>query len=121
MPEVDHTVTPPLEPAKPILSSQLLELELKQRQRFSGRGERISTGCKEIDDYVLGGDGLERGIVVGISGESSEGRLVSDINCFFFCPTILLFWDDRRHRHGRNRRHSAIVGMLCVGCIDAEA
>ena len=91
MPEVDHTVTPPLEPAKPILSSQLLELELKQRQRFSGRGERISTGCKEIDDYVLGGDGLERGIVVGISGESSEGRLVSDIICFVFAPRFCCF------------------------------
>ena len=90
MPEVDHIVTPPPEPAEPILASQLLELELKHRRRFSGRGERISTGCKEIDDYVLGGAGLERGIVVGISGESSEGRLVSDIICFVLHPDLVV-------------------------------
>jgi predicted ATP-dependent serine protease len=67
---------PPPEPAKPILASQLLELERKQRRRFTeqGRDEKISAGCSEIDE-ILGG-GCERGIVVGISAEGGEGRLV---------------------------------------------
>jgi len=81
MSEIDHTALlntdpPPPEPAKPILASQLLELEKKQRRRFTkqGKDERISTGCGEIDE-VLGG-GCERGIVVGISAEGVEGLLV---------------------------------------------
>jgi len=85
--ELDHTALnspdpPPPEPAKPILASQLLELEKKQRKRFTGKGrdERISTGCREIDG-ILGG-GCERGIVVGISAEGGEGRLVSDFLLF---------------------------------------
>jgi hypothetical protein len=79
--EIDHTAVnnpdPPLpEPAKPILASQLLELEKDQRKRFTegGRNERISSGCSEIDE-ILGG-GCERGIVVGLSAEGSEGRFV---------------------------------------------
>ena len=79
--EIDHSLqatSPPSEPAQPLLASQLSELEKKQRKRFAGRGERIQTGCREIDDYVLGGGGFERGIMVGISSEEvSEGRLVS--------------------------------------------
>lgn len=81
MVEIDHTALsnpdpPPPEPAKPILASQLLELEKIQRKRFTGHGrdERISTACSEIDE-ILGG-GCERGIVVGISAEGGEGRLV---------------------------------------------
>jgi predicted ATP-dependent serine protease len=81
--EIDHTALsksdqPPLEPAKPILASQLLELEKKQRKRFTEQGkiERISTGCGEIDE-ILGG-GCERGIVVGISAEGGEGQLVRE-------------------------------------------
>ena len=81
--EIDHEALndpapPPPEPAKPILASQLLDLEQKQRKRFSeqGKDERISTGCGEMDE-ILGG-GCERGIVVGISGEGGEGRLVGD-------------------------------------------
>lgn len=64
------------EPAKPILAYHLLRLEEKQRKRFTGAGrpERLSAGCAEIDE-LLGG-GLERGIVVGISSEGSDGRLV---------------------------------------------
>ncbi|KAN0119755.1 hypothetical protein V8E51_001963 [Hyaloscypha variabilis] len=80
--EIDHTALlnpdqPPPEPAKPILASQLLELEKKQRRRFTkqGKDERISTGCGEIDE-VLGG-GCERGIVVGISAEGVEGLFIS--------------------------------------------
>jgi RecA/RadA recombinase len=79
--EIDHAAlknpeAAPPEPAKPILASQLLELEKKQKKRFTERGgdERISTGCSEIDE-ILGG-GCERGIVVGISAEGDEGQLV---------------------------------------------
>lgn len=46
------------EPAAPILASSLLDLEIKQRRRFAAQGERISTGCREVDEVVLGGDGL---------------------------------------------------------------
>jgi predicted ATP-dependent serine protease len=74
--EIDHTALPPPEPARPILASHLLAIEEKQRKRFSSRGERIRTGCEEIDDYMLGG-GFERGILVGISTDTGEGRLVS--------------------------------------------
>jgi hypothetical protein len=79
--EVDHTDLSNLEPldpdpAKPILASQLLDLEKKQRKRFTaqGRPEKISTGCGEIDEIL--GKGCERGIVIGVSAESGEGRLV---------------------------------------------
>jgi len=79
--EIEHAALnnpdPPLsEPARPILASQLLELERKQRGRFStnARDERISTGCGEIDEVLRGG--CERGIVLGISAEGGEGRLV---------------------------------------------
>lgn len=80
--EIDHATlnnshTPSPEPAKPILASQLLHLEKKQRKIFieQGRPERISTGCGEIDEIL--GEGCERGIVAGISAEGGEGRLVS--------------------------------------------
>jgi hypothetical protein len=76
MTEIDHTALPPPEPATPILASQLLAIEEKQRTRFASRGETIRIGCGEIDDYMLGG-GCERGVVVGISAEGGEGRLVS--------------------------------------------
>jgi hypothetical protein len=79
--KIDHTALnnpnpPPPEPVKPILASQLLEFEKKQRKRFTeqGKDEIISTGCGEIDE-ILGG-GCERGIVVGISAEGGEGRQV---------------------------------------------
>ncbi|KAK0112968.1 hypothetical protein ONS95_014682 [Cadophora gregata] len=82
---IDHSLLanatqPPPEPALPILASHLLELEEQQQQRFTryGRPRRLSTGCKELDD-VLGGGGIERGIVLGISApvEGREGRLLS--------------------------------------------
>lgn len=89
--EIDHAALnnpdpPPPEPAKPILASQLLELEKKHRKRFTeqGRDERILTGCGEIDE-ILGG-GFERGIVVGISADGGEGRLIS----FHLLSSILL-------------------------------
>lgn len=87
MSEIDHTAAPRPEPAQPILASHLLAVQERQRTRFSGRGERIRTGCAEIDDYVLGA-GCERGIVVGISAEGAEGRLVSGIYVPF-CSSAL--------------------------------
>lgn len=68
----------PPQPAKPILASHLLDLEEQRRRRFTRDGgpERLSSGCAEIDS-LLGGDGVERGIVLGISAESEDGRLVS--------------------------------------------
>lgn len=79
--ELDHATTlqPEPEPAVPILASHLLRIEEKQRTRFSrdGRPERLSTHCEDIDE-ILGG-GIERGIVMGISAEGTEGRLVSVI------------------------------------------
>jgi hypothetical protein len=82
MVEVDHAALesppPEPEPARPILASQLLDLEEKQRRRFCEKGSdgRVKTGCGEVDE-VLGG-GFERGVVVGLSAEGNEGRLVSD-------------------------------------------
>lgn len=79
MVEIDHSTLPQLEPepAVPILASHLLQLEQKQRTKFTrdGRPERLSTHCEDIDE-ILGG-GVERGIVMGISSEGVEGRLVS--------------------------------------------
>lgn len=66
-----------LAPAEPMLASSLLDAEERRRRRFAGKGERLSTGCTVVDDAVLGGGGLERGIVLGISAEDLEGRLVS--------------------------------------------
>jgi len=76
--EIDPTIAPEPKPATPILASQLLELEEKQRTRFTrdGKSERLGTACAEIDE-LLGGEGVERGIVVGISADGGEGRLVS--------------------------------------------
>ena len=74
MSETDHNQT---QPALPILGSVLLQNELKARRRFASHGERICTGCAEIDDHVLVGGGFERGIVVGINGIDEAGRLVS--------------------------------------------
>ncbi|KAF8848676.1 hypothetical protein BDZ45DRAFT_635456, partial [Acephala macrosclerotiorum] len=70
-------IEPEQEPATPMLASTLLELEEKQRTRFTrhGRPERLSSGCEEVDE-ILGG-GVERGIVMGISAEGTEGRMIS--------------------------------------------
>ncbi len=90
---IDHSLLPiadpsppPPEPAIPILASHLLDLEEKQRKRFvrHGRSERLSTGCKEVDE-LLGG-GVESVVVLGVSSSSerSEGRLVSRFQSFLF-------------------------------------
>lgn len=78
--EIDHSLLnraeQPSEPARPILASHLLELEEKQRKRFSEKAkfDRVKTKCGEVDE-LLGG-GFERGILAGISADGSEGRLV---------------------------------------------
>ncbi|KAH6667532.1 hypothetical protein B0J14DRAFT_489444 [Halenospora varia] len=93
MPEIIHhsptSSTPPPEPAKPITADQLLLLEIAQRKRFSrnGKSERIGLGCEGLDELFSlhekrGNDGIERGLVVGISaeggrGERGEGVLIS--------------------------------------------
>jgi hypothetical protein len=79
--EVDHSLLnpePTPEPARPILASHLLELEEKQRLRFTGGSVR--TEFAGVDE-LLGG-GFERGILVGLSAEGGEGRLVSDFLWF---------------------------------------
>ena len=82
--EIDHSLKPDPpepEPAKPILASSLLELETRQRKRFSGNGksERIKASCTEIDGLFDGGkgEGIERGIILGISADGGDGRPVS--------------------------------------------
>lgn len=88
--EIDHNLKPEPpepEPAKPILASSLLELEEKQRKRFTGdaKSERIKTGCAEIDGILDGGEGegIERGIILGVSADGGDGRLVSRQLSFF--------------------------------------
>lgn len=80
MPEFDQ---PAPNPAEPTLASNLLELEERHRRRFAGRGERIGTSCMAVDGSVLGG-GLERGIVLGISADGPEGRLVSEFFMYVY-------------------------------------
>jgi hypothetical protein len=80
------------QPAQPILASSLLEAEEKQRRRFSGWGERVRTGCAEIDEYVLGdarrGGGFERGIVLGISAGDADGRLVRGSSLIYYFEMV---------------------------------
>ncbi len=71
--------------AKPVPASTLLRTRINQHQRqyvrHPGQAQipkRIKTGHQELDEYVLLG-GVDRGVVVGLSGDSGEGagRLVS--------------------------------------------
>ena len=76
-------------------AERLLAVEMEQRERFSEFGERIMTGCEEIDEVVLGG-GLERGVVVGLSADASEGQQgtlvsLSSWFCFGFWWNFFLF------------------------------
>lgn len=48
----------------------------------------MKTGCGDLDSYVLGGGGFERGVVVGFSCGGGEGRVVS-LCAFFFCFFVL--------------------------------
>lgn len=79
MTSIDQTKELKQEPARPILASHLLDLEEKQRKLFINDGRRLRTACADVDE-LFGGDGVERGIVLGISGEGEDGRLVSVFN-----------------------------------------
>lgn len=73
------SLSPPT-PAKPILASTLLENLLRQHRRHNhSNGNRVRSSFGELDDYVLQG-GVERGVVVGVSGDETDGvgRLVSN-------------------------------------------
>lgn len=77
------------EPALPMLGSHLLALEQTQRRRFADHGCRISSGSQAVDKAVFGGEGLERGVVLGISAKDLEGRLVSGV-CLHHLATFYL-------------------------------
>lgn len=63
-------------PLVPLPASVLLEQELARKERLWKKGN-LTTGCRELDEYVLLG-GFERGSVVGVSAEEEEvGMLVS--------------------------------------------
>ncbi|KAG9241734.1 hypothetical protein BJ878DRAFT_212749 [Calycina marina] len=74
MSEIKHNPPPT---ALPILGLALLQKELQAKSRFANYGDRICTGCADIDDHVLGGGGFERGIVVGVNGLDDIGRLIA--------------------------------------------
>jgi hypothetical protein len=103
------------QPAKPILASHLLQLEQQRRKNFTSNGgpERLSCRCAEID-ALLGGEGIERGVVVGISAEGDDGRLVSSARSSRICEGVYssrLLDPNRRMRKGdradkRDRFHS---------------
>jgi hypothetical protein len=103
------------EAAQPISASSLLHLEEKQRGRFTSKEERISTGCLEVDESVLGGGGLDRGIVLGISAEGGEGRLVSE-SALYSCQEYFrgsCFSMICRPGKLSSPAESSLVGFLC--------
>lgn len=77
------------QPAKPILASHLLQLEQQRRKKFTSNGEpeRLSSGCADVD-ALLGAEGIERGVVVGISAEGDDGRLVSSARSSRICKGV---------------------------------
>ena len=58
----------------PVSALALLDQELASRSDLEARG-RLSTGCSDLDEYVLVG-GLRRGSVVGVSAEEDEMALL---------------------------------------------
>lgn len=64
-------------PIEPVSADVLLRRETKRRDALKKRGP-VRVGCREVDEYVLMGGGLERGSVVGVSSESEQmGLMVS--------------------------------------------
>ncbi|KAF4822903.1 hypothetical protein CGCTS75_v010452 [Colletotrichum tropicale] len=64
-------------PIEPVSADVLLRRETKRRDALKKRGP-VRVGCREVDEYVLMGGGLERGSVVGISAESEQmGLMIS--------------------------------------------
>ncbi|KAL3426555.1 hypothetical protein PVAG01_00064 [Phlyctema vagabunda] len=79
----EETEVPPQETtgsqsaAKPFTAATLYTLEQAARSRFASLGSKIRTSCcSEFDDYLFSG-GVERGIVLGLSGELDVSRLIS--------------------------------------------
>ncbi|KAJ3955592.1 hypothetical protein N0V92_007887 [Colletotrichum tropicale] len=62
-------------PIEPVPADVLLRRETKRRDALKKRGP-VRVGCREVDEYVLMGGGLERGSVVGISAESEQMGLM---------------------------------------------
>ncbi|KAE9570841.1 hypothetical protein CGMCC3_g13040 [Colletotrichum fructicola] len=64
-------------PLEPVSADVLLRRETKRRDALKKRGP-VRVGCREVDEYVLMGGGLERGSVVGVSAESEQmGLMIS--------------------------------------------
>ncbi|EQB52124.1 hypothetical protein CGLO_08272 [Colletotrichum gloeosporioides Cg-14] len=63
-------------PIEPISADVLLRRETKRRDALKKRGP-VRVGCREVDEYVLMGAGLERGSVVGVSAESEQMGLMA--------------------------------------------
>ncbi|KAI8214699.1 hypothetical protein K4K53_000660 [Colletotrichum sp. SAR 10_77] len=63
-------------PIEPVSADVLLRRETKRRDALKKRGP-VRVGCREVDEYVLMGGGLERGSVFGISAESEQMGLMA--------------------------------------------
>ncbi|KAL3301688.1 fasciclin domain family protein [Colletotrichum asianum] len=63
-------------PIEPVSADVLLRRETKRRDALKKRGP-VRVGCREVDEYVLMGGGLERGSVVGVSAESEQMGLMA--------------------------------------------
>lgn len=59
-------------PLDPVSGAVLFEQEARRRDLHNSCGRLLTTGCRELDVEVLCG-GFERGCVVGISAEESQG------------------------------------------------
>lgn len=59
-------------PLDPVSGAVLFEQEARRRDLHNSCGRLLTTGCRELDIEVLCG-GFERGCVVGISAEESQG------------------------------------------------
>jgi hypothetical protein len=82
-------------PISPLPASLLLDRELARKGGPARKGSLVTTGCGELDDYVLLG-GFERGSVVGVSAEGEEvGVLVCLLSAVYLLiysfPFLFLF------------------------------
>lgn len=57
---------------QPVPASVLADGEAARRDGLRARGP-CHSGCRELDEYVLMGGGFERGSVVGVSADDSDG------------------------------------------------
>jgi hypothetical protein len=84
-PEDLSGATAPPTTVRPALASSILQAAIGQYRREGRERGRVLSGWRELDEYVLLG-GLERGCVVGVSGDFEEGvgRIVSSVLSFWF-------------------------------------